>query len=320
MAERLFLTVPRPAPPAREELWAAGARRLEVPSPAGPLAAWQWGSGPRIALLVHGWAGRGLQLGGLAGPLVAQGFRVVTFDAPGHGASGGRTSSLPEMAAGLEAVAQHAGPVDAVVAHSLGTLAAMVAMARGGLRPRAVVAVAPPARLDAIGQRFSQLTGFSAAVVERMRKRIEERLAFSWDDHEPLRLAPLMGASLAVIHDHDDREVPFAEGAALASSWPAGRVLATTGLGHRRVLRSDSVAEATAAFLAGSEDPLPAVTGHPAAVCTLSQPTKSLGGRAVQRLATAWQRLCSAPWLAVDLGAGALSESDIAVDLAYGRD
>ena len=101
LAERLFVTVPRTRPPVREANWARLARRTTIPSPCGPLAAWVWGTGPRTALLVHGWAGRGLQLGAFANPLVAAGFRVVAYDGPGHGSSPGRTSNLFDLAGDL---------------------------------------------------------------------------------------------------------------------------------------------------------------------------------------------------------------------------
>ena len=55
------------------------------------------GAGPRI-LLVHGWGGHAARLRRYVRPLNAAGFRVVAFDAPGHGGSGGGPVSLPEIA------------------------------------------------------------------------------------------------------------------------------------------------------------------------------------------------------------------------------
>jgi len=49
-------------------------------------------------LLVHGWGGRGAQLASFVEPLVARGFSVLTFDAPGHGASAARWDGLADVA------------------------------------------------------------------------------------------------------------------------------------------------------------------------------------------------------------------------------
>src|SRR5690606_12534495 len=47
---------------------------------------------------------------------------VLVPDAPGHGASPGRSSSLPKFIAGLDAIAAHFGPPHALIGHSLGAL------------------------------------------------------------------------------------------------------------------------------------------------------------------------------------------------------
>src|SRR5262249_24545271 len=59
-----------------------------------------WGDGPRVYLL-HGWGGRATQFAAFVEPLVRAGFMPVAFDAPGHGASGGRTASLLHFARAL---------------------------------------------------------------------------------------------------------------------------------------------------------------------------------------------------------------------------
>lgn len=119
-AERLFLTPPRPRRPAAESALLAtacarprcvGARQIEM---------WTWGTGPTV-LLVHGWGGRGTQLGSFVDPLVARGFSVVAFDAPGHGASDSGTVTIPEMVTALRAVVAAAHqPLAGLVTHSMG--------------------------------------------------------------------------------------------------------------------------------------------------------------------------------------------------------
>src|ERR1041385_6579395 len=64
-AARLFTTPRRAQRPEAENLLLAKARAFRVDG----LAAWRWGSGPPV-LLVHGWGGRGAQLGAMVSPLV----------------------------------------------------------------------------------------------------------------------------------------------------------------------------------------------------------------------------------------------------------
>ncbi|MFL5391843.1 MAG: alpha/beta fold hydrolase, partial [Myxococcales bacterium] len=60
---------------------------------------------------------------------------------------------------------------------------------------------------------------------------------------------PGQRAALLVLHDLDDREVPFAQGEALASAWPGARLRSLRNLGHRRMLREPFVLDEIVDFL-----------------------------------------------------------------------
>lgn len=249
LAERLFVTPIPTRRPAREAAWTEGAERMTIPSALGPIPVWLWGDGPRTILLVHGWSGRGLQLAAFVEPLVARGFRVVAHDAPGHGDAHGRISSMPAFAASLGAVARRFGPVSAVIAHSLGSTAAIYALAHRELFVDRFIAISPAARLHAIPERFGEVTGFPPSVVDRMKAAFEDRFGFDWEASEPLNLAPERSMPLLVIHDADDRFIPHSEGAELAEAWPDGRLITTVGLGHHRILRDTTVIGSVLSFI-----------------------------------------------------------------------
>ena len=249
LAERIFVTPIPMRRPQREASWAEGAERITIPSPLGGFPVWVWGDGPQTVLLVHGWSGRGLQLAAFVEPLVARGFRVVAHDAPGHGDARGRTSSMPAFAATLGAVGRRFGPVSAVIAHSLGSTAAIYALGQGELDTARFVAVSPAARLHAIRERFGEMTGFAPSVIDRMRASFEERLGFNWNASEPLRLAPEMAMPSLVVHDAEDRFIPHSEGVELADAWPDGRLITTEGLGHHRILRDPKVIDSVLSFI-----------------------------------------------------------------------
>jgi pimeloyl-ACP methyl ester carboxylesterase len=251
LAERLFVTVPPTRNPRRELEWARAAERVELPSAHGTLAAWVWGTGGRTVAMVHGWAGRGLQLGAFAEPLVAAGFRVVAFDGPGHGASPGRTSNLFKLADGVAAADRVFGPTNALIAHSLGAVAALMAITRGKTAVDRMIAVAPPSRTTAMTAWFGEMTGFSPTVVGRMRQRLETRFQFNWDDIEPLRLARELTSPVLVVHDRGDTEIPFRHGRALADACDTSWLIGTSGVGHHRILRNELVVETATRFITG---------------------------------------------------------------------
>ncbi len=247
LAERLFLTAPRHPAPAHETAALASARRVIVNVDGAPVTAWTWGHGP-VVLLVHGWGGRGAQLAGFVGPLVANGCSVVTFDAPGHGTSPERRSSIVAFVRAIQAVGGALGPVRGVVAHSIGTVAAARALYEG-LDADAAVFIAPPADLVLSAHTILETLGFGRRARERMQANIERRLGVAWSALDVRGYAAAMRTPLLVVHDRDDAEIPWQDGAIIARAWPGAELTTTGGLGHRRILRDFCVVSGAAAFV-----------------------------------------------------------------------
>lgn len=248
-AADLFMKPRRYPQPEREREGLAGATPFDVQLGATLIVrAWRWGSGPPV-LLVHGWEGRGAQLAAFVQPLTRAGFSVVTFDAPAHGVSAGKRSSLPHFAWSVRGMAEAIG-AKAIVAHSFGCAATTLAL-HDGLRTERLAFIAPPLNPATFVGRFGDILGLNQNVLDRMKLHIEERFFRKWNDYSLARIAPAMTSPLLVVHDRDDDETYWSEGAALAEAWPGARMLTTSGLGHRRILREPSVVEAVTAFVAG---------------------------------------------------------------------
>jgi len=255
LALRAFLTPSRVPRPERERALLATATPLPISAGGLPIAAWSWGpaDGP-VVLLAHGWAGRGAQLGGVVGDLVARGRRVVTWDAPAHGDSPGQTTTLAAMAEVVRTVAAHVGPIEAVIAHSFGGAATTIALSRG-LQVERVVYIAPLFTIGKTVDAFVHGLGLSRAASTDFAHGLAHANLATAEALEGRVLAPSMTASLLVIHDRDDREVPYAEGVATTALWPGARLLTTAGLGHRRVLADREVLAAAVEFALGGAAP-----------------------------------------------------------------
>lgn len=252
-AEALFRSPRRHAMPPRERQWVASAWPLRLGAGHDRIHAWSWGEGPTV-VLAHGWEGRGSQMGALSLAIAGAGMRAVALDGPAHGASGRRLSSLPQMAAAIARVAHELGPVRAVVGHSFGAAATSWAVA-GGMEVERLTLVAPGADLHSYIREFGTLLGASPTTVARMVRNLERRFDFSWEE---ARRPAIAGGARAphlpvlVVHDHDDDEVPWRDGEAVAAAWPRSVLWETRGLGHRRILRDPAVGARVAAFVAGA--------------------------------------------------------------------
>jgi pimeloyl-ACP methyl ester carboxylesterase len=239
----------------------ARAEQLRVESPHGPIAALRWGQGP-LAVLVHGWNGRGTQLGAFVEPLVEAGYQVVAFDAPGHGGSAGNTSSMVRFADAFDAVVGATRPffqpLSAVIAHSVGGAAVTYALSRSRERdepgrgsPR-LAFIAPPIDVRDFVLTVSGELGLSAKTRGALEDVLERRVGLRMEDLHAARLAKSMTSPLLVVHDEQDRAVPIESGEQLAQAWPGALLKKTNGLGHSRILRDPATIATVVAYLKGA--------------------------------------------------------------------
>jgi pimeloyl-ACP methyl ester carboxylesterase len=249
---RMFFTprrTPRWRPPAISRL-AATSFRFSIGEQE--MACWSWGSGPTV-ILIHGWEGYAAQLTHFVLPLIDAGFRVVTFDMPAHGGSTGRQLSVFDMSRAIRAMGEVFSPTRAVIAHSLGGAASILALSEG-LKVQRVVLLAPAAEPRHFAQALATMLGFSKTRADGMLKRIENRLGMPFEDASTLRMVPRMNVPVLVMHDPHDAEVPFEHGRSIAQAWPGARLECLSQMGHRQMLRNPNIISAVTAFIA-NQDP-----------------------------------------------------------------
>lgn len=226
----------------------------QVMSEGHALATYTWGDPATqpYVLFSHGWSSFGLRCRPWVAPLREAGYAVVAFDHPAHGRNEGGRAILPAFAAALTAVARRHGAPAALVAHSMGGAAAMLALS-GGLHAGHVVLIAPAADLRAAGGRFGQMIGLAPPLVARMFEGFERQIGLPVDSFSAHLHAPALSSPALVVHDLEDDDVPWDEGERYARLWPGARLLTTTGLGHHRIAGDATVIEATLRFLRGEE-------------------------------------------------------------------
>lgn len=255
------LLVPGAAGRLARDLWfAAPPRMADLPVPDGgePFevlaqghavcgSVWSDQASPSgTVYLVHGWGGRGSQFGAMVAPLLESGHRVVMFDAPAHGDSdhgpaGPRRTNGMELARALDAVFCRFGPAEAVVAHSLGTIATYLAMRFGWVGTKRLVLLAPMVESVSLFDQFQSALGFG----ERTRSAFDQAL-LDWigipvvEFDARFQAAQVEPVPTLVLTDRGDRQTPYDDVVDLASSIDAPLVT-TEGLGHRKILRDPEV-------------------------------------------------------------------------------
>jgi pimeloyl-ACP methyl ester carboxylesterase len=254
-AERLWLTPPKSAWRSKTPVVVPPGEPFAITVGRSTVRGRVWGEGPAVYLM-HGWGGIAEQLDAFVEPLVAAGHRVVSFDAPGHGTStqsfaGPGRSTLPEFIDSLKRVSERYGEAHAVIAHSFGAGAVVLAIL-DGLPVGRVAFIAPACDPIGFSYVFAKMLGFGERIRAGFLRVLEKRVGESMDVYDiPTRLRATDPATLPplyIAHDLGDREVPVQSGEQLKALWPGAQLDTWTSLGHFRILVDPDVVGRAAAF------------------------------------------------------------------------
>ena len=212
------------------------------------IVTYTWGNGENV-LLVHGWNGHTGHLSAFISPLMKEGYRVIGFDAPGHGRSMGTRTNVVQISAIMHELADRYGSLSAVLGHSFGGMCAAYAMS-AGLPVQRAVCIASPASMNWLVRRLAAYLHLPAPVVKELQRRAERRIGEKgWQSLSNGRHAAGLSQPALIIHDRQDEVVPWQQGQAFAESWPGARLLSTSGLGHQRILRAPRVVQEVTQFV-----------------------------------------------------------------------
>jgi pimeloyl-ACP methyl ester carboxylesterase len=251
LAARLFIT-PRTRRISEQDagfLATAASRRL--PTAHGDVQTYEWpGEGPAV-LVLHGWISYAGQLRFMIEGLRSHRLRVVAFDAPAHGRSGGRRADLYSFRDALAAVSSACGPAGAILAHSFGaiTAASWLAEDAAAARLRAAVLVGLPRDIGYLFESFTMAMGLRADVIARVRARFRARYGGYPEDYSAPALARRIHIPVLLVHGGADEYVPAEHAEEVALQLRDGQIQVVAGLNHSAPLRDPDTIELMAEFI-----------------------------------------------------------------------
>jgi pimeloyl-ACP methyl ester carboxylesterase len=267
LAFRLFSITPARKPKSGKEKAAlaaaepvmARARPVTLSFAGGWVMAKHFESQPaggatKRILLVHGWGSSSNYLAPMIDGLTAGGAEVVALDWPGHGASPGRTLTMPAAVRAIDAARRHFGGFDVAVGHSFG--GASLACAAGGLVcdvpshvAKRMVLIGAPSEMTWLFKgfgKFLQLSAKTQAALEGMVVRLSGRRL---EEFDAARVLGMLSTPVLVIHAEDDKEVSADHARRYAAAGANVELHWANGLGHRRIVSAAPVIERVNAFI-----------------------------------------------------------------------
>jgi pimeloyl-ACP methyl ester carboxylesterase len=245
---------------ARSEGWMRQAQRVELSFAGGTAVAHRFVARPCEAfngrvLVVHGWGSQTAYLSALTEGLVAAGHEVVALDLPGHGASRGRTLTLPMAVRAIDAAWERFGGFDYFCGHSFG--GASLACAASGLvpsvlahRPRRLVTIGSPSEMTWLFKDLGRYLKLDAKAQVALESHVERIAGAPLSAFDAANGAGRLNVPMLVIHAEDDKEVPAMHARRYAASGPNVTLEWANGLGHRRIVSAEPVIDRIVGFFA----------------------------------------------------------------------
>lgn len=242
----VFTSPQRTPRPESEKAWTDLAEKGFLKN---GIATFAWGP-PQgsLVFLIHGWSGRGTQLGAFAAPLAQKGLRVVAMDGPSHGDSADGEANAGAYAQFIIDAEKELGRCEALIGHSFGAGCAVLAIARG-FQAKKLVMIASPSRYTRIVANFAQRIGLGRRARTELDHIITSKAGISPENLNISLLGQNLKIKSLIVHDKDDKEVPYASGLEIHHAWPHSQLLTTQGLGHRRVLKDTHVVQVVTDFI-----------------------------------------------------------------------
>jgi len=253
IAWNLFFSPFRFKRPHRENRVYTSAKTHSININNKKVKLFEWGSkGNPIAVLIHGWSGRATQLYKFIEPLIDSGYHVIGFDAPAHGDSEGKITSIPEFYQVLYHIQENIGKITVGIGHSFGGVSLLYSK-KEGIDLDTIIMISSPTIGEDILTGFRKKINASKKTSVAMRKMVKQNFNLDFEDITACELIKNMPIkNHLIVHDYNDMEVPYQNAEALQRLNTEAEILLTKELGHTRILRDDATVEAIIKFIAKS--------------------------------------------------------------------
>ena len=204
---------------------------------------WKWGRGPEI-LFVHGWNGRGVNFAYFFNALIDAGYSVIAYDAPAHGDSDGQFTNYFELTDTVRAFFDPSNGfnIQGIIAYSIGASAAINCISKE--KPSIdTVLIAPALKLKELLFNHFNHHGVPKIVYQSLIAELERYYGYDLHQDNPYDLAKTIAAKMLIVHDKDDRTIPYMVSKILSEKTDNVDLHTTEGLGHKRLLRDKAVVD-----------------------------------------------------------------------------
>jgi pimeloyl-ACP methyl ester carboxylesterase len=211
------------------------------------IMTYRWLGSKQTILLTHGWESNAARWKKIIIELKKRGYNVIALDAPAHGKSGSKVFNAILYSEFINVVATRFSP-DIIIGHSVGGMASALFQHKyQSANLKKIVLLGAPSEFQDVMKRYTDMLGYNQRIVSQLQHTIHERFGSPADTFSTARFLETIESEGLIIHDQDDRIIPYNDALLLKNSFKNSRLITTKGLGHS--LNDATVADHIYAFI-----------------------------------------------------------------------
>lgn len=249
-AAKIFATPLKFKVPERELMMRKSTKNelLEIKSIQKKVMVYTYGYSKKKVLIVHGWSGRGTQLYQLADKILENQMMVISFDAPAHGLSTGKTTLMNEFIETIHQLESKYGPFDVAIGHSFGAMSLLNAIA-SGLKIKKLVTIGADDSIPEIMKKFVEKIELKPIITTKLENLYKKNYGIDINSFSSHLAAKKVIIPTLVIHDSEDKYVPVSCAFVIRQNLEKGELLITNGLGHHKIFKDGQIIQRIINFI-----------------------------------------------------------------------
>ncbi|UKN01251.1 alpha/beta fold hydrolase [Paracrocinitomix mangrovi] len=218
---------------------------FELGDPNGPLV-----------FLVHGWDSNAGSMSQIAYKFEEKGYRVITFNLPGHAFYSAGSTNLLECKNAMKTVVDFINPSEkfSVVSHSFGSAVTANALSNTDYEVDKIVFLTNPNKVEDIFMEFKEIIGLRKKAYRALIKHTSQVLGAPIHTLDvSANLKEVNYDKLLLIHDINDRVLPYTNSFQINSDHENVQLITMHNVGHYKMLWNPEVMGRAVSFVEGEE-------------------------------------------------------------------
>ena len=204
----------------------------------------------KTVLICHGFQSNCFKFEKYVRLLLKEGFAVLAFDAPAHGKSKGKTINASLYSKMILQIEKEVDVLFAIVAHSLGGLAASLSFEVMRDEKKKLVLIAPATETTTAIANFFKFVPANTKVRRAFEKYIYRIAGHPSSWYSVTRAIQTFTSKTLWLHDEHDDACPYKDTEAIRKmEWPHVAFITTKNLGHSKIYRDGYVQKTIINFL-----------------------------------------------------------------------